>query len=229
MNLRQETKALFLKFGRIKQFFISDKHESEQFTETYHVIYERIQSARYAKKMLDTRNFYGGSLHICYAPELESLQETREKLMQRHRDVFSRLKMNSIDTSMMKTPELPVEENDIPKTMLNMGEFNTIVVGKTVKGNLKRKNNDSTPAVINKHFKPCFVANELNVSTNINMNSVATTKNDTGLPIVEAEECSKEIDLEKTLNYSQFGNEIVRKINHKPLNRINFNVKNKKL
>ena len=44
-----------------------------------------IDSARIAKKKLDNRSFYGKDLHVCYAPEFESVQDTREKLEQRRR------------------------------------------------------------------------------------------------------------------------------------------------
>jgi hypothetical protein len=47
-------------------------------------------SYRYAKHHLDGRAFYGGILHVCYAPEMESLAETRAKLIQRRKDVAVR-------------------------------------------------------------------------------------------------------------------------------------------
>lgn len=61
------------------------------FTECYHVHYAKIQSARIAKRQLDNRSFYGGVLHVCYAPERESVEDTRAKLLQRSKDVLSRL------------------------------------------------------------------------------------------------------------------------------------------
>lgn len=45
--------------------------------------YRSIKCARFAKKQLDGKSFYGGVFHVCYAPELESVQETREKLEDR--------------------------------------------------------------------------------------------------------------------------------------------------
>ncbi|KAJ8971099.1 hypothetical protein NQ314_000881 [Rhamnusium bicolor] len=48
-------------------------------------------SARIAKRLLDTKSFYGGILHVCYAPECESVQETKTKLLQRKRDILNRL------------------------------------------------------------------------------------------------------------------------------------------
>lgn len=39
---------------------------------------------------MDGRAFYGGILHVCYAPEMESLVETRAKLVQRRKDIAIR-------------------------------------------------------------------------------------------------------------------------------------------
>uniref|UniRef100_A0A5K4ET23 RNA-binding protein 48 n=1 Tax=Schistosoma mansoni TaxID=6183 RepID=A0A5K4ET23_SCHMA len=36
--------------------------------------------SRYAKRLLDDSSFYGGSLHVCYAPEYETVAECRLKL-----------------------------------------------------------------------------------------------------------------------------------------------------
>ncbi len=47
---------------------------------------------RFAKKKFDDLNFYGSVLHICFAPEHESVQETREKLQERRRLIASRIK-----------------------------------------------------------------------------------------------------------------------------------------
>lgn len=32
---------------------------------------------------MDTKNFFGGILHVCYAPELETIEQTRSKLQTR--------------------------------------------------------------------------------------------------------------------------------------------------
>jgi hypothetical protein len=45
---------------------------------------------RYAKRNLDDRAFYGGILSVCYAPEMESVAETRAKLVQRRKDIAKR-------------------------------------------------------------------------------------------------------------------------------------------
>lgn len=53
----------------------------------YLLKYRNIKCARFAKKQLDGKSFYGGVFHVCYAPELESVQETREKLEDRRRSI----------------------------------------------------------------------------------------------------------------------------------------------
>ncbi|XP_022196335.2 RNA-binding protein 48 [Nilaparvata lugens] len=95
INLRDELAKLVKKYGPINSLSqVKDYDDLKQFTELYHVNYKRIQAARYAKRQLDNRSFYGGILHVCYAPEYESVTETREKLIQRRREVSLRLRIN---------------------------------------------------------------------------------------------------------------------------------------
>lgn len=65
--------------------------EVESFTDVFHVQFEKLERARRAKKLLDARNFYGGILHISYAPERETIDELRQKLLQRRREVAFRV------------------------------------------------------------------------------------------------------------------------------------------
>ncbi|KAJ8917466.1 hypothetical protein NQ315_005513 [Exocentrus adspersus] len=91
INLRNELKKLCAKYGDVTSIHVVPDVPNELFTECYHVQFRRIQSARIAKRLLDARCFYGGVLHVCYAPECETLQETKAKLLQRKRDVTNRL------------------------------------------------------------------------------------------------------------------------------------------
>uniref|UniRef100_A0A6M2DMX2 RNA-binding protein 48 n=1 Tax=Xenopsylla cheopis TaxID=163159 RepID=A0A6M2DMX2_XENCH len=95
INLRTELKNLCQKYGDLGVIAVTNEYEVELFTECYHVSYEHIQSARIAKKKLDNSSFYGGILHVCYAPEYETLEETRAKLLQRRKDVFFKVKSNA--------------------------------------------------------------------------------------------------------------------------------------
>ncbi|KAG8540410.1 hypothetical protein GDO81_019350 [Engystomops pustulosus] len=77
----------FALYGAIEEYNPLDDYPAEQFTEVYLIKFQRLQSARIAKRKLDECSFFGGVLHVCYAPEFESVQETREKLQDRRRYV----------------------------------------------------------------------------------------------------------------------------------------------
>lgn len=91
IKLRAELKSLFTKYGHVTQIHVVPDIETEAFTECYHINFERIQAARIAKRITDNRNFYGGVLHVCYAPEHETVEEARRKLLQRSKEVLTRL------------------------------------------------------------------------------------------------------------------------------------------
>lgn len=90
LGLQDDLRKLCSRFGDVKSLIYIPNHATEQFVEAYHIQYARIQSARFAKRQIDGRAFFGGSLHVCYAPEMESISETRNKLNQRRRDVAKR-------------------------------------------------------------------------------------------------------------------------------------------
>lgn len=270
LNLRQETKSLFSKFGKLISFTISPKHTIESFTETYHAVYESIQSARMAKKMLDTKNFYGGSLHVCYAPEFESLIQTRQKILQRQRDIIFRLNNLQKEKEEKKVIQAPHAENNYNKDIvstdketdgkinnvkLNMGEINTIGISNQItdviyKGKRKMEKDNF---VIEKRFKPCFVKDQL-LDKDIGKSSAITSDNfskqesvtrlisdsntiensnnlkDNDIDIIDFTSTDKETisNINEALNYNKFGNEVIRKVENKPLNKIRFNLGNKK-
>lgn len=94
INLRTELKSLFSKYGQIAALHVVKDLKTDTFTECYHVHFKTIQSARFAKRRLDDKSFYGGVLHVCYAPEYETANECRNKLQQRNKDVWNRLQAN---------------------------------------------------------------------------------------------------------------------------------------
>ncbi|KAL3227902.1 hypothetical protein MRX96_003847 [Rhipicephalus microplus] len=79
----EDLKDACLEYGDIDDFHAVDGYDTEEFTETYLVKFARVQSARIAKKKLDERSFFGTVLHVCYAPEFETLDETRRKIIDR--------------------------------------------------------------------------------------------------------------------------------------------------
>ncbi|XP_052748136.1 uncharacterized protein LOC113522233 [Galleria mellonella] len=253
LNLRQETKALFAKFGKLLQFNLT-KHQSEQFTETYHARYEKIQSARVAKRMVDTKNFYGGSLHVCYAPEFEDINETRQKLSQRKRDVLFRSRnihndaiaekdreelLNKNIENTNKEGEIEKNVNNSNKRLLNMGEVNTIYNENRV---TKKKREIKEDAATENEFKPCYVNENKKVYSGntkignkdreLSSNSSKKVNNDRISDNIEVVDCTSvdnEVvtNINESLNYKSFGNEVIKRVPEKTLNVIKFNITNK--
>ncbi|XP_038221414.1 uncharacterized protein LOC119839260 [Zerene cesonia] len=270
LNLRQETKALFAKFGKLLQFTISTQHVAEVFTENYHAQFEKLQSARLAKRMLDTKNFYGGCLHVCYAPEFESINETKEKLLQRKRDVIFRLRNLQMDIlkeqNVCVTAQNEVDlainsQNEVKK--LNMGEYNTISMGEPkkrkkynecgkkkskssvikseVQGNEQLYNSNQFVGPLNKceleitknsvngicsEGPSTSFSKDFSVQNKRNVNKCTDSQiNTDNIEIVDCTSVDMETvtNINEHLNYNKFGNEVIRRVPVKPLNKIKFN------
>ncbi|NXO04642.1 RBM48 protein, partial [Rhinopomastus cyanomelas] len=85
LGVMKELVEQFALFGAIEEYHALDEYPAEQFTEVYLIKFQKLQCARVAKKKMDERSFFGSLLHVCYAPEFETVQETREKLQDRRR------------------------------------------------------------------------------------------------------------------------------------------------
>ncbi|UJR15509.1 hypothetical protein I4U23_002450 [Adineta vaga] len=90
----------FNQYGTIEQFWKLDGYErkdirdDDQFLDTMLIKYVQISRARLAKCRLDDMNFMGSSLHVCYAPECENLDDLREKIHDRKVVVQRKSEMN---------------------------------------------------------------------------------------------------------------------------------------
>lgn len=220
-----------MKCGKLKQFTIFTKYQNEDFTETYHVVYDRIQSARVAKKFLDTKNFYGGSLHVCYAPDLETVDEVREKLVLRKEQVLRRLRINNVDSINCKEKDArPQEELQLkPKSTINMGETNVIKLNKTTKSYNLKRNISSNNDIVVKQFQPCFIEKQFKPNLSISTENCKSGLSSTSIDNNEEEKIDNKMpDKHKNveLNFDKFGNEIIKK-NQKPINKITFFVNKK--
>ncbi|KAJ8705129.1 hypothetical protein PYW08_012449 [Mythimna loreyi] len=229
LNLRQETKALFSRFGRL-QLNIT-KYPSEQFTETYHAVYEDIQAARMAKKMLDTKNFYGGILHICYAPELESLNDTRAKLLQRQKNVIARLK-NLQKTTETKTivpepiPEQKILKNNEEIQKLYMGNENNIGLGKR-KADIRTIKHCKLKKSRNFDRKRCVAVTENGLGNTKEVESAKVSNVPESIcEVVDFTSTEADIltNINESLNYNNFGKEVIKNVPYKPVNKIKFNL-----
>lgn len=68
--------------------------EDDRFLDTMLIKFARIQHARTAKCRLDDLNFMGSSLHVCYAPECETVEDLREKINERRSVVEHKAELN---------------------------------------------------------------------------------------------------------------------------------------
>ncbi|KAG7029202.1 RNA-binding protein 48 [Cucurbita argyrosperma subsp. argyrosperma] len=68
-----------------------DAEECDEFTDVYFVKFHLVSNARFAKRKLDEFVFLGNRLQVSYAPDFESLLDTKEKLEVRRREVLARL------------------------------------------------------------------------------------------------------------------------------------------
>ncbi|XP_023423132.1 RNA-binding protein 48 isoform X2 [Cavia porcellus] len=73
----------FALYGTIEEYNALDEYPAEDFTEVYLIKFMNLQNARIAKRKMDEQSFFGGLLHVCYAPEFETVEETRKKLEER--------------------------------------------------------------------------------------------------------------------------------------------------
>ena len=91
----------FNQYGNIEQYWKldgyikKDEDKDQEFFDTILIKFVQIQQARIAKCRLDDMNFMGSNLHICYAPECESLDDLREKLQERRTAVQRRIEINN--------------------------------------------------------------------------------------------------------------------------------------
>lgn len=112
-----ELDKLFSTYGQISEICPLDDYPADQFSEVYLVKFERIQSARFAKRKLDDYSLFGGVLHVCYAPEFETVQDTREKLQDRRRVMAARIRKLENEGERTKTEQQPsAAKSDLHKS-----------------------------------------------------------------------------------------------------------------
>ena len=143
-----DVNQLLTPFGKIILLSLSNKDE-ENFCCSYHVEYESIEISRVAKKNLDDKSFYGEHLHVVYATQYETLQQTEDKIKLRKDTVLEAL--GHIKPTMIKisepTPELLASiKNPDPGRFISPTEFvfeqDSAVTVENIRQKLKRVNNN---------------------------------------------------------------------------------------
>lgn len=74
-------------YGPVQEYRRLVNDPPQPFLETILVRYQKIEHARRCKFYFDDWNFLGGTLHICYAPECETVEDLREKIEERRQIV----------------------------------------------------------------------------------------------------------------------------------------------
>ncbi|XP_020576887.1 RNA-binding protein 48 isoform X2 [Phalaenopsis equestris] len=95
----EELSKLFGSYGEIVDCKPMDAEDCEPFTDVYWIEFSQVSNARFAKRKLDESIFLGNRLQISYAPDFESLSDTRDKLERRRIEVLSRIKFPRPDGS----------------------------------------------------------------------------------------------------------------------------------
>ncbi|KAF5450285.1 hypothetical protein F2P56_030650 [Juglans regia] len=86
-----ELLKLFASYGEVEECKPMDEEECEQFTDVYWIKFRLVSNARFAKRKLDEFVFLGNRLQVSYAPQYESLSDTKDKLEGRTREILTRL------------------------------------------------------------------------------------------------------------------------------------------
>ncbi|KAL9257895.1 RNA-binding protein 48-like protein [Drosera capensis] len=94
-----ELKQLFSQYGEVEECKPMDAEECEPFTDVYWIKFCQIDNARFAKRKLDDSIFLTNKLQVSYAPNYESLSDTKEKLEFRRKEVLTRIRRRSSNRS----------------------------------------------------------------------------------------------------------------------------------
>ncbi|XP_047323594.1 RNA-binding protein 48 [Impatiens glandulifera] len=86
-----ELSKLFESYGEVEDCKPMDAEDCEPFTDIFWIKFRHVSNARFAKRKLDDSVFLGNKLQVSYAPQFESLPDTKEKLEGRRKEVMARL------------------------------------------------------------------------------------------------------------------------------------------
>lgn len=80
---------LFSTYGQVQECKPMDAEECQQYTDVYWIKFNQINNARFAKRKLDEYVYLGNRLQVSYAPQYETLSDTKEKLEWRTKEVLA--------------------------------------------------------------------------------------------------------------------------------------------
>lgn len=97
---------LFSAYGEVEECKPMDAEDCEPFTDVYWIKFQRTDNARFAKRKLDEFVFLGNRIQVTYAPQYETLSDTKEKLEGRRREVLTRVKSQKPISSATHRPNV---------------------------------------------------------------------------------------------------------------------------
>ncbi|KAI3900447.1 hypothetical protein MKW92_027407 [Papaver armeniacum] len=80
LGCEDELGKVFQSYGEIEECKPMDEEDCEPYTDVYWIKFVRVDNARFAKRKLDESVFLGNCLQVSYAPQFESVSDTKEKL-----------------------------------------------------------------------------------------------------------------------------------------------------
>ncbi|XP_007522550.1 RNA-binding protein 48 isoform X2 [Erinaceus europaeus] len=178
----------FALYGAIEQYNPLDEYPAEDFTEVYLIKFVNLQSARTAKRKMDEQSFFGGLLHVCYAPEFETVEETRKKLQER-KTYITRTTKNK-DHYMTKEKLITKYNKDFTQD-LHLETSGFCAATSDTPGN-------SCPSLPYSCELPlCYFSSKYMCSSGVHLNDVSQSSQDGRNPYETVEHCNHNDFLEK--------------------------------
>uniref|UniRef100_A0ACD5WX89 Uncharacterized protein n=1 Tax=Avena sativa TaxID=4498 RepID=A0ACD5WX89_AVESA len=87
-----ELGTLFSTYGPLEECKPMDAEDCEEYTDVFFIKFSQVSNARFAKRKLDESVFLGNRLQVSYAPQFGSLEDTKEKLEVRRKEVLGRIR-----------------------------------------------------------------------------------------------------------------------------------------
>uniref|UniRef100_A0A453ASM7 RNA-binding protein 48 n=7 Tax=Aegilops tauschii subsp. strangulata TaxID=200361 RepID=A0A453ASM7_AEGTS len=87
-----ELGTLFSSYGPLEECKPMDAEDCEEYTDVFFIKFSQLSNARFTKEKLDESVFLGNRLQVSYAPQFESILDTKEKLEVRRNEVLGRIR-----------------------------------------------------------------------------------------------------------------------------------------
>ncbi|XP_047095336.1 RNA-binding protein 48-like isoform X1 [Lolium rigidum] len=87
-----ELGSLFSTYGPLEECKPMDAEDCEEYTDVFFIKFSQVSNARFAKRKLDESAFLGNRLQVSYAPQFETVEDTKEKLEVRRKEVLGRIR-----------------------------------------------------------------------------------------------------------------------------------------